>query len=365
MTQSTKQAAPIETQAVIIGAGPVALFQAFQLGLQEVQTHLVEALPHPGGQCAELYPTKPIYDIPGLPVVSGQELTERLLTQLKPFSPPMHLGQQVQSLARQPDGRWLLTSQTGQQWLAPAVVVAAGVGAFVPRKPAIEGLEAFEGTQVLYHGLPAEMGVYDQIVIMGGDDAAVSTALQVVAHRLSQAKADQVPSAVQLLHRTAKLTIESPELQAAWQQALDQGQAELVVGQPVGWHAHPKNKSQMYGLDVVTADDATIKLGCDVLLPRLGLSPKLGPIAQWGLAMERKLLPVDTATFQTSEPGIYAVGDINTYPGKRKLIVSGFHEATLAAFAIAAQLRPGERQLLQYTTTSPRLHELLGVKPSS
>ena len=363
MTQSTTQAAPIETQAVIIGAGPVALFQAFQLGLQEVQTHLVEALPHPGGQCAELYPTKPIYDIPGLPVVNGQELTERLLTQLKPFSPPMHMGQQVQSLARQIDGRWLLTSHTGQQWLTPAVVVAAGVGAFAPRKPAIEGLEAFEGSQVLYHGLPAEIGVYDQIVIMGGDDAAVRTALQVVAHRLSQAKAGQVPSAVQLLHRSAKLTIESSELQAAWQQALDQGQAELVVGQPVGWHAHPKNKSQMYGLDVVTADDATIKLGCDVLLPRLGLSPKLGPIAQWGLAMERKLLSVDTATFQTSEPGIYAVGDINHYPGKRKLIVSGFHEATLAAFAIAAQLRPGERQLLQYTTTSPRLHELLGVKP--
>ena len=363
MTQTTAPATPIETQAVIIGAGPVALFQAFQLGLQEVPTHLIEALPHPGGQCAELYPTKPIYDIPGLPVVSGQELTERLLTQLKPFSPPMHFGQQVHGLARQADGRWLLTSHTGQQWLAPAVVVAAGVGAFVPRKPALEGLEAFEGTQVLYHGLPAEMGVYDQIIIMGGDDAAVSTALQVVAQRLAQAKPGQVPSAVQLLHRTAKLSIESAELQAAWQQALDQSQAELLVGQPVGWHGHAKNKNRIYGLDVVTADDATVQVGCDVLLPRLGLSPKLGPIAQWGLAMERKLLSVDTATFQTSEPGIYAVGDINHYPGKRKLIVSGFHEATLAAFAIAAQLRPDERQLLQYTTTSPRLHELLGVKP--
>lgn len=363
MTQTTAPDTPIETQAVIIGAGPVALFQAFQLGLHEVQTHLIEALPHPGGQCAELYPTKPIYDIPGLPVVSGQELTERLLTQLKPFSPPMHFGQQVHGLTRQADGRWLLTSHTGQQWLASAVVVSAGVGAFVPRKPSIEGLEAFEGTQVLYHGLPAVMGGHDQIVIMGGDDAAVAAALQVVAQRFAQAKPGQVPSAVQLLHRTAKLTIESHELQAAWQQALDQGQAELLVGQPVGWHTHAKNKNRIYSLDVVTIDDATVQVGCDVLLPRLGLSPKLGPIAQWGLAMERKLLSVDTATFQTSEPGIYAVGDINHYPGKRKLIVSGFHEATLAAFAIAAQLRPGERQLLQYTTTSPRLHELLGVKP--
>jgi len=320
VTPAAAQTAPIETQAVIIGAGPVALFQAFQLGLQEVQIHLVEALPHPGGQCAELYPTKPIYDIPGLPVVSGQELTERLLTQLKPFSPPMHLGQQVQSLARQPDGRWLLTSHKGQQWLAPAVVVAAGVGAFVPRKPAIEGLEAFESTQVHYHSLPAEIGVYDLIVVMGGDDAAVSTALQAIAKRLAQAEPGQTPAPLQLLHRSAKLTLESAELQAAWQQALDQGHAELVVGQPVGYIAHPKNKNKLYGLNVVTADDATIKLGCDVLLPRLGLSPKLGPIAQWGLAMERKLLPVDTATFQTSEPGIYAVGDINHYPGKRKLI---------------------------------------------
>ena len=256
---------PIETEALIIGAGPAGLFLAFQLGLQEVACHLVDVLPEPGGQCAALYPDKPIYDLPGLPVCSGRELAERLLQQLRPFNPPLHLGQLVSSLQRQPDGRWLVRSNgqsngpnSSQAWLAPTVFIAAGVGAFVPRKEALPELEPFEHrtpAQVCYHDLPPEaaLATAKHIVVHGGDAAAVE------------------------------------------------------------------------------------------------------------LALQRKLLPVDSATMASAEPGLYAVGDINHYPGKRKLIVCAFHEATLAAFAAAAQLRPGQRQLLQYTTTSPRLQQLLGV----
>lgn len=341
----------LQTDVVIIGAGPVGLFQAFQLGLQEVSCQIVDALPHAGGQCVELYADKPIYDVPGIPVCSGRELAERLQQQIAPFKVPLHLGQQVTSLERAPDGRWQLQTSAGQVLLARAVVIAAGVGAFVPRRLVIDGLSVFEGRQVHYHQTdPARLQGL-RVVVMGGEEAALETALQLAdsGHCAS----------VTLLHRNTKFKAE-PALEAGLQLALENGQIKLAVGQPIGLETS-EDGSRLLALQLATGDDSSERLELDALLPRLGLSPKLGPIADWGLAMERKLLTVDPATQACSEPGIFAIGDICHYPAKRKLLLCGFHEATMAAFAISAWLRPDQRQLLQYTTTSPRLHELLGV----
>lgn len=345
----------LTTDALVIGAGPVGLFQVFQLGLHEMAVHLVDALPYPGGQCAELYADKPIYDIPGIPVCTGRELTERLLQQIGPFQAPMHLGQHIEAIEPLPDGGWRVTSSTGMQWAARVVVVAAGVGAFVPRKPAVPGLDAFEtgaAAQVGYHALDANACAGQQVVVMGGEDAALTTALQ-----LANAG---VCARVTLLHRVARYSAD-PTLQSAVTEAIAQGRLHALVGQPVGFVSH---EGRLTGLRLSTPDTGdhdTIELPADRLLPRLGLSPKLGPVAQWGLQMERKQIAVDPATFATSAQGIFAVGDINTYPGKRKLIVCGFHEATLAGYAAAALVFPDRRAVMQYTTTSPRLHALLGV----
>lgn len=344
----------LETDVVIIGAGPVGLFQAFQLGLQEISCQVVDALPHAGGQCVELYADKPIYDVPGIPVCSGRELAERLLLQIAPFKVPLHLGRQVMGLERAADGRWQLQSSAGQVFLARAVVIAAGVGAFVPRRVVIDGLAAFEGRQVHYHQTAPARLLGQRVVVTGGDDAAIETALQLAdsGHCAS----------VTLLHRNARFKAE-PALEAALQQALANGRIGMALGQPAGIETS-EDGSRLLALEIATGDDSRERLELDALLPRLGLSPKLGPIADWGLALERKLLAVDPATQACSEPGIFAVGDICHYPGKRKLLLCGFHEATMAAFAISAWLRPEQRQLLQYTTTSPRLHELLGVAGS-
>ncbi|MCD8515009.1 MAG: NAD(P)/FAD-dependent oxidoreductase [Burkholderiaceae bacterium] len=351
----------IDTDAVVIGAGPVGLFQAFQLGLQEIRAHLIDALPHPGGQCAELYPDKPIYDIPGIPLCSGRELTDRLLQQLAPFQVPMHLGQPVQSLQGLPDGRWQVVTAAGSVLRAPTVFIAAGVGAFIPRKPALDGLEAFEQgpeAQVRYFGVAPDALAGQHVVVMGGEDEALGTALQL-------AEAGSCAS-LTLLHRVDKFRADAA-LEQATRSAIGAGRLRLVLGQPVAMEqTQGAEGPRLQALRLATPDQpdgATTRLPLDALLPRLGLSPKLGPIADWGLAMERKQLVVDAERFATSAPGIFAVGDINTYPGKRKLIVCGFHEATLAAFAAAAIVHPERRVLLQYTTTSPRLHELLGVKP--
>jgi thioredoxin reductase (NADPH) len=358
LTAAAVSASPaIETEALVIGAGPVGLFQAFQLGLQEVDCHLVDALPHTGGQCVELYADKPIYDIPGIPVCTGRELTERLQQQIAPFHVPLHLGHQVRSLQREPDGRWRLETHQGLAFLARAVVVAAGVGAFVPRRLAVDGLEDFEGRQVHYHAVAPGALSGQRVVVMGGEDSALETALQ-----LTQASRC---ASVTLLHRTERFRADHA-LEQAVRDALAAGALRLVLGQPTGLEVsqdgtEPAHGARLQALQIATPSETTETLPLDTLLPRLGLSPRLGPVADWGLAMERKQLVVDPANFATDAPGIYAVGDLVTYPGKRKLILCGFHEATLAGFAIAAALRPEQRVLLQYTTTSPRLHRLLGV----
>ena len=338
---------PIDTDALVIGAGPVGLFLVFELGLQGMHAHVVDVLPMVGGQCMALYADKPIYDIPGLPRCTGQELTERLQAQIAPFAPDFHLKQQITQLQVQADGRWLAASTTGQSWLCKTVFIAAGVGAFVPRQLNLPGLSAFEGQQVC-HAVPDQAHLKGQhLVVVGSDDQALQAVIDSLTHS---------PASVTLVHRRATLDA-SENLQTAFQQACANGQARLQVGQVQAVQA---DNARMTGVQLATPE-GDVQLPCDQLWVLLGLSPQLGPVTQWGLAMAKKQLSVNTETFATDAPGIFAVGDVNTYPGKRKLIVSGFHEATLAAFGAAAYLNPGQKIPLEYTTASPRLHKLLGV----
>lgn len=344
----------IQTDALIIGAGPVGLFQVFELGLLELRAHVVDVLPHIGGQCIELYADKPIYDIPGLTRCTGRELIDRLSAQAAPFQPTFHLGQQITQVQREPDGRLRVTSSNGTVWLTPTLFIATGVGAFLPRTLAVPGLEPLLHRQVFHVARPdAAKGRH--IVIAGSDAHAVHTALS-----LSQLPADQAAASVTLVHRRNTLDVDDA-LDQAWRDACTRGSAHFQVAQVVGVQTDPAAADRLTGVQLATPQGDTQLQPCDELWLLLGLSPKLGPLSDWGPALERKQVVVDTERFATSEPGIYAVGDCNTYPGKRKLILSGFHEATLAAFAAAAQLNPGQKIPLQYTTASPRLHQLLGV----
>ena len=343
----TASSTPLSIDALVIGAGPVGLFLVFELGLQGLHTHVVDALPEVGGQCMALYPDKPIYDIPGLPRCSGRELIERLQQQAAPFKPQFHLNQLVSTLRQQTDGRWLVGTSQGQQFLSRTVFIAGGVGAFVPRQLALPELLAFEGRQV-FHAAPDHLNLQGQhLVVVGSDDAALQAVLDSLPHQ---------PASVTLVHRRATLDA-SEDLQAAFKQACASGPVRLQVGQVQGLQ---NQAERLTGLQLA-ALEGDLNLPCDQLWVLLGLSPQLGPVADWGLDMAKKQLSVNTESFATSAPGIFAVGDINTYPGKRKLIVSGFHEATLAAFGAAAYLNPGQKIPLEYTTASPRLHKLLGV----
>lgn len=350
---------PIAANAVVIGAGPVGLFQVFQLGLQGIQAHLIDALPYTGGQCAELYADKPIYDIPGVPVCTGRELVELLERQIAPFAPERHLNQIVSSLAVQADGRVLLHTTAGTRLLARTVFIAAGVGAFVPRTVKAEGIDAFTGTQVLYHPDAATLAARTagrHVVVHGGDEPAVRAAIALVDGQKGQTT--DGPASVTLLHRRDAFQAPPQALEqlAALRSA---GRICVVAGQITGIDTEA-DASSLQALRLTSAEGVEERLPLDLLLAYLGISPRLGPIADWSLAIERKQLVVDTANFRTSVPAIYAVGDINTYPGKRKLILCGFHEATLAAFS-AAEFLSGDKVALQYTTTSTRLHERLGV----
>jgi thioredoxin reductase (NADPH) len=343
---------PIDTDAVIIGAGPVGLYQVFQLGLQDIAAHVIDALPYPGGQCVELYPDKPIYDLPGLPVCTGRELVERLLTQIRPMHATFHLDQMVAQLSRLDDGRWLVGTSSGLQLRAPCVVIAAGVGAFVPRPLALDGIDSYLGRQLFYRvSNPAQFAGLD-LVVTGGEEGAVEHALQYAETGPAQARS------VTLIHRRDNFRAPAHQLQRL-RELCATGRIRLVLGQISGYTCHPDGR--LCALNIAGRDGTPIDVPLDALLVQLGISPKLGPLTEWGLALERKQLQVDPASCATSAAGVYAVGDINSYPGKKKLILCGFFEATLAAFAAARQLRPDEPHLLQYTTTSPRLHKILGV----
>ena len=338
---------PIDTDALVIGAGPVGLFQAFQLGLQGIACHIVDALPHAGGQCAELYADKPIYDIPGIPVCTGRELVERLQQQIAPFQPTFHLGQTVETLQAQGDGRWQVSTVTGTTWLTKAVFIAAGVGAFVPRSLPIEGLAAHMNRQVWFASAPLPGFAGQHLLVTGDGDSALQTCLDAAASAAS----------VTLMHRREHFSAEPARIEA-FKAAQGAGLVRFVAGQPV---AIRTESERLTGLSYLNAEGQDVLLPCEQLVMALGLSPKLGPVADWGLQIERKQLVVNTENFATSAPGIFAVGDINTYPGKKKLILCGFHEATLAAFGAAAHLWPQDKTLLQYTTTSTTLHRRLGL----
>jgi len=339
---------PIETDALVIGAGPVGLFQVFELGLQEIHAHMVDTLPYVGGQCMALYADKPIYDIPGLPHCTGRELITRLEQQASPFKPVFHLKQLIKSMQQRADKRWLVGTTDETAFLAKTVFIAAGVGAFTPRKLALPELDAFEGKQVFYtpRELPDMQGKH--VVVVGGNDEALQSSLNAVSLQASS---------VTLVHRRSTLDAEEVLLKA-FHEAVAVEQIQFITAQIT--HALT-TEHQLTGLQLQGIDGNIRQIPCDHILVQLGLSPQLGPLADWGLDMARKQLNVNTEDFSTSASGIFAVGDINTYPGKRKLIVSGFHEATLAAYGAAAYLRPGQKIPLEYTTASPRLHRLLGV----
>ena len=339
---------PIEADAVIIGAGPVGLFQVFELGLLEIKAHVIDSLPVVGGQCVELYPDKPIYDIPAVPVCTGQELTDNLMKQIAPFDAQFHLGQEVTAVQKRSDGRFDLHTSMGTQFITKTIFIAAGVGSFQARTIKIDGIEAFENKQLFYRVKDLAQFTGKNIVICGGGDSALDWALNFVG------KAESVI----LIHRRDGFKA-SPSSVAKMKELCANYEMQFEVGQITGFE---ELAGKLTEIKVTGSDGVTRRIPLDALLVFFGLSPKLGPIAEWGLGIDRKQLTVDTERFETTIPGIFAVGDINIYPGKKKLILSGFHEAALAAFGCVQYIYPDKKVHLQYTTTSTKLHKVLGVE---
>jgi thioredoxin reductase (NADPH) len=340
----------VETDCVIVGAGPCGLFQVFELGLLAMKAHVVDALPKPGGQCTELYPDKPIYDIPAWPVIGAQELVDKLMEQIKPFGATFHLNQQVTEVQPVDGGaKFLVKTSAGTELLGKSVVVAGGVGAFQPVLLRLDGLERFDDRQVFYKVRDPSRHHGQHVVVLGGGDSALDWALALV---------DKVAS-MTLIHRSDKFRAQAASV-AKVHELQSNGRVNVIAGHV---HGYTEHDSHLDGLKVKTVAGQEIQVPVEHLLVFYGLSPKLGPIAEWGLNLNKHTILVDTEKFESSTPGIYAVGDINHYPGKKKLILSGFHEAALAAFAIKHRLFPDEKIHLQYTTTSPVMHQRLGVSP--
>jgi len=349
MTADSTSAAPAakKTDALIIGAGPCGLFQIFELGLLGIQADIVDSLQHPGGQCTELYPDKPIYDIPALPICGAQELVDRLLQQAKPFNATFHLGQEATEFKRLEDGTFHVATSTGTRFIARTVVIAAGVGSFQPRRLAVPGVEGFESSQVHYKVKSASNFHGKELVILGGGDSALDWTVSLCEKARS----------LHLVHRRAEFR-GAPATAARMRELVAAGRMQLHEATAQGLRV---DGGRLTGLEIKNAAGETLVLPAEQVLVFFGLHPKLGPIGEWGLELDKKALKVDTEKFQTNIPGVFAVGDINTYPGKKKLILSGFHEAALAAFGVQYHLNPEKRQFLQYTTTSPIMQKRLGV----
>jgi thioredoxin reductase (NADPH) len=341
----------VEADAVIIGAGPVGLFQVFELGLLEIKAHVIDSLDYPGGQCIELYPDKPIYDIPAVPVCTGKELTDNLLKQIEPFGPTFHYGQTVSTLERRDDGRFFIETHKGAQFIAKTIFIAAGMGAFEPRALVVGDIAKFTNTQVFYSVKKPADFAGKNLVVLGGGDSALDWALNFAQDGPNKA------ASVTLVHRRDGFKA-APASVAKMRELCAADRMRFLVGQITSFD---ESDGRIAGVTVTSPDNSVHQLPTDAVLVFFGLSPKLGPIANWGLDIERRQLKVDTEKFSTSIPGIFAVGDINTYPGKKKLILSGFHECALAAFG-AAPIVLGKPMHLQYTTTSTKLHKVLGVE---
>jgi thioredoxin reductase (NADPH) len=337
----------IETDALIVGAGPVGLFQVFELGLLGISAHVVDTMKYVGGQCAELYPDKPIYDIPGIPVCSGQELVDALMTQIEPFKPTFHLGDEVAVVEAIDDDAFRVVTDNGLEFHARCVFIAGGVGSFQPRKLRFEGIDAFEDRSLFYRVRDPGRFAGKKLCILGGGDSALDWVVELAPN------ADGITSVHRREeYRGAQATVDKMMALA------DEGKVEPIIGKITGYES---NDDGITAVTLKTGEEER-EVPCDAVLVFYGLAPKLGPIAEWGLDINRKTINVDTEKFQTSTEGIFAVGDINYYPGKKKLILSGFHEAALAAFAAKERLDPGRKVHLQYTTTSPVMHERLGIK---
>ena len=335
------------TDAVIVGAGPVGLFQVFELGLLGLSAQVVDSMPQIGGQCIELYPDKPIYDIPAVPVCTGRELVERLQTQIRPFAPRFHLEQSVVSVRRTDTGRFEVVTNAGTRFDARAVIVAGGLGAFSPRQLEVPEAANLVGKSLHYKVTHPDMFEDKDIVIAGGGDAALDWSVALV---------DRARSIV-LVHRSSRFRAAPAQVQRM-HELCNAGRMQFLEGDIVGLEAAA---DELQSVRVRTRSGVIQRIAAEQLLVFWGMHPALGPIAEWGLKLEHHQLAVDSATFQTSVSGIFAVGDVNSYPGKRKLILSGFHEAALCAFAVGEYLTPGKKVPLQYTTTSPVLRRRLGV----
>ncbi len=338
----------IKTDVVIVGAGPCGLFQVFELGLLGLKAHVVDSIAHPGGQCTELYPDKPIYDIPAVPVCTGQELTDNLLQQIEPFGATLHLNEEVTELRREDDGSFYLATGNGTKFNARAVVIAAGVGSFQPRPIRAKNIEALNEGAIAYRVRNPEQYADKRLVVFGGGDSALdwALALQPIAARVT------------LVHRRDEYRAVDASVDKM-RALVTAGDMDLIENAKAT--AFNSSDGALESVELAGKDGTSATVALDHALVFFGLAPKLGPIADWGLDINRKTINVDTEKFQTSEPGIFAIGDINYYPGKKKLILSGFHEAALAAFAIKGMLEPDRKVHLQYTTTSPIMHERLGV----
>jgi thioredoxin reductase (NADPH) len=337
-----------ETDAVIIGAGPCGLFAIFELGLLGLNSHIVDILDKPGGQVSELYPDKPIYDIPAIVEITGEDLIERLVAQCKPFKPVFHLNQMVQTLKRRDDGRFEVGTDEGVTMIAPVVVVAAGGGVFQPKRAPIPGVEEYEGTSVHYSVRKIDAFRDRDVVIVGGGDSALDWTLAL----------EPLAKSVKLVHRRPGFRA-APDSVAKMKALDDAGKIEFKIGQV---KVLKGGGGQLESVDVQLKESGeTITYPCDAMLAFFGLTMKLGPIADWGLKLNEDRIPVDTERFETSEPGIFAIGDIIDYPGKLKLILSGFHEAALMAHAAYSVVHPDERLIHQHSSSSSQLQERLGV----
>ncbi len=338
----------IKTDVLIIGAGPCGLFAVFELGLLDMKAHLVDILDKIGGQCAELYPEKPIYDIPGIPLVTGQGLTEALMEQIKPFNPTFHLNEMVEKIEKIGDPGFRVTTDAGQVFECKVVVVSAGGGSFQPKRPPVPGIEAYEGSSVFYSVRKMEQFRDKKLLIVGGGDSALDWTLNL----------HPIAKRVTLLHRRDDFRA-APHSVEQMRALVASGKMDLA-DRP-GDRPRRRRGHAQSGAHVKGNDNAMTKVDCDTMLPFFGLTMKLGPVANWGIALENNLVPVETASFETNVPGIFAIGDINTYPGKLKLILSGFHEGALMAQKAHRYVYPDKRLVFQYTTSSSSLQKKLGV----
>jgi thioredoxin reductase (NADPH) len=345
-------AEPIKTDVLIIGAGPVGLFAVFELGLLDMKAHLVDILDKIGGQCAELYPEKPIYDIPGIPYTSAQGLVDALLQQIKPFNAQFHLSEMVETVEKIGDPLFRVKTDQGKEFEVKIVVIAAGGGSFQPKRPPIPGVEPYEGKSIFYSVRKMDAFRGKRVVIVGGGDSALDWTLNLAP----------IASHLTLVHRRSEFRA-APDSVNKMMALVGEGKIDFVLGQVTALQGEGGQLSKAL---VKTNDGSSFEIACDAMLPFFGLTMKLGPVANWGFELRNnELIPVNTESFETSTPGIFAIGDINWYPGKLKLILSGFHEAALMSQKAHRYVYPDKRLVFQYTTSSTSLQKKLGVAPAT